>query len=76
MNLDPAGYTCPDHHIDLTDQVRDALDEHDLPPVAYPGLHRKSKLTGPRPFAVPVICPGPGGADQSHELTCTGTWTR
>ena len=74
MKLDPADYTCPDHHTDLTGQVLDALDE-DVPPFAYQRLPLLGRKAGPRPFEVQVTCPGDtsGGA---HPLTCTGTWTR
>ena len=46
MKLDPADYTCPDHHTDLTGQVLDALDE-DGPPVAYPRLPLLGRKAGP-----------------------------
>ncbi len=72
LKLDPVKYICPDHHIDLTGQVRDALDEDDRPPVAYPVRHRLSA----GPFEVLVTCPGPAGGAQPHQLACTGTWTR
>jgi hypothetical protein len=77
MKLDPAEYSCPDHHIDLTGQVTDALDEEDdRPPVAYPIWPLKGKPAGPRPFEVLVTCPGAPGRPQPHQLACTGTWAR
>lgn len=68
MKLDPERYECPDHHVDVTDQVSDALENHG-PPVAY--------LRGrePRQFRVIVRCPGQDGAGE-HSLTCTGTWSQ
>ena len=64
MTLDPDRYECPEHHIDLTGLVEEALDELG-PPVAY----RRD-----RPFQVIVACPGSGTG--SHPLTCTGTQAR
>jgi hypothetical protein len=75
MKLDPAEYTCPDHHSDLTSLVRDALEDEDGTPLAYRrGLLPGSKA-GPRPFQVIVACPGPAGG-QPHQLACAGTWAR
>jgi hypothetical protein len=71
VKLDPRDYTCPDHGIDLTGQVEQALEE-DGPPLAYWGL--LGRAAGPRPFEVIVTSPGTGGG--AHELTCTGTCTR
>jgi hypothetical protein len=65
MTLNPDRYECPDHDIDLTGQVEEALSELG-PPVAY----RRD-----RPFQVIVTCPGSGGTGE-HPLTCTGTQTR
>lgn len=72
MNLNPSDYTCPDHGVDLTGQVEEALEE-DGPPVAYWRLSL-SRLPGPRPFEVIVTCPGTGAG--AHQLTCTGTCTQ
>jgi hypothetical protein len=73
VKLDPAQYTCPEHHTDLTGQVLDALDVEG-PPLVYerplPGRPAR-----PRPFEVPVTCPGASGGSP-HELTCTGTYTK
>ena len=76
MKLDPADYTCPDHHADLTSQVRDALEEDGGPPVAYRRGLLPGKKSGPRPFQVIVTCPGPAGSSQPYQLACAGTWTR
>jgi hypothetical protein len=75
MTLDPATYTCPDHNLDLTDLVTEALDD-DGPPIAYP----RPRLPGragprPRPFEVTVTCPGAPGSGP-HELVCAGTRTQ
>lgn len=69
MQLDPERYTCPDHHVDITGLVSDALADHG-PPVAY-----QRRPGEPRPFQVIVACPGKYGSGE-HSLTCTGTWTR
>jgi hypothetical protein len=61
VKLDPAKYTCPDHHTDLTSQVLDALDEEG-PPVAYRRRPLLGRTAGLRRFEV--------------LLTCTGTYTR
>lgn len=75
MKLDPAEYTCPDHRIDLTGLVRDALDEDDGTPRAYRRGLLPGRKAGPRPFEVIVTCPGSIGG-QSHQLSCVGTWAR
>jgi hypothetical protein len=76
MNLDPVEYTCPDHHTDLSDQVRDALEEGDGPPVAYQRRRLLGRAAGPRPFQVIITCPGGAGGSGTHQLACAGTWTR
>jgi hypothetical protein len=76
MKLDPAEYACPDHQIDLTGQVRDALEDDDGTPLAYRRGLLPGGKAGPRLFQVIVTCPGPAGSSQPHELTCAGTWAR
>lgn len=74
MALDPETYTCPAHHADLTDQVRDALDE-DVPPLAYGLLPLVGRgASRPRPFEVTVTCPGTADSGP-HQLVCAGTHT-
>jgi hypothetical protein len=72
MNLQPGTYTCPNHRTDLTEQVREALDDGDAPPIAYWRFPVGRAAPAPRAFEVTVTCPG--GAEP-HPLTCTGTWT-
>lgn len=60
MPLNPATYECPVHHIDLTPQVKEALEE--LPP---------PNAFGQRRFRVVVSCPG-DGTSGAHEQACTG----
>jgi hypothetical protein len=69
MTLDHEHYKCPEHGVDVTDQVKEKLDP-DRPDVAFrrPLL---GKASGPGPFQVVVICRGADGA-QPHTLTCTG----
>jgi hypothetical protein len=74
MKLDPSEYTCPEHHVDLTSQVEDALDDADGPPLAYWRLPLTRKAAGPRPFEVPVTCPG-GSGGRPHQFICSGTYT-
>jgi hypothetical protein len=69
MKLTPERYECPDHPVDLTEQVMDALDD-DFRPVAY-----RDRSAPPRPFEVIVECPGHAGSGK-HSLTCAGMWTR
>jgi hypothetical protein len=64
VQLTPATFTCPTHHVDLTPQVVEALKEIP-PPVAY----------GDRPFRVPVTCRGDGTA-AAHALVCSGQYRR
>ena len=66
MTLDPDRYECPDHRLDITGLVQEALEELG-PPVAY--------RPGPRPFQVIVTCPGASDTG-AHPLTCTGNQTR
>ena len=75
MKLEPAEYTCPDHHTDLTGQVLDALDEEDGPPVAYRGGPCWAGRPGRGRSRCMVTCPG-GASGGPHPLTCAGTWTR
>jgi hypothetical protein len=75
MTLDPAIYTCPEHHADLTALVEEALEDDELP-VAYKRLPMSGRSVGNvREFEVIVTCPGTA-ASGPHELVCTGTWTR
>lgn len=74
MTIDPERYECPDHKVDLTEQVSDKVEDTAGPPVAYLGLPG-SRRAKPRPFQVIVTCPGKDGTGE-HSLTCTGTWTR
>jgi hypothetical protein len=67
MILDPATYTCPSHHTDLTHQVLEQLDDDYGWSVAY--KPRKIRRSQPE-FEVVVSCPGEG---KAHQLTCRGT---
>lgn len=60
MELTPESYHCDTHDLDLTDFVREMLEERVA--VAY---GRK----GPSPFEVLVTCPGGG----SHRVVASGT---
>jgi hypothetical protein len=71
VTLDPGRYECPEHHVDLTGQVTEAL-ELDSPPVIYKSPLFGGRRPGPRPFQVIVTCPGADGSGD-HPLTCTGT---
>jgi hypothetical protein len=73
MTLEPDHYECPDHQVDVTDQVT-AKTNPDRPDGAY--AFRPSWLGGRRPqgpetFEVIVTCPGSAAAGP-HLLTCTG----
>jgi hypothetical protein len=70
MALNPDRYKCPQHDIDVTDQVQAKLSS-DRPDVAYGGsLFGRKAASGP--FEVTVICSGGGGA-QAHMIKCIGT---
>jgi hypothetical protein len=71
MTLDPDRYECPDHQVDLTGLVEEALLDEG-PPVAYRRLWPGRKASGERPFQVIITCPGADGT-APHPLTCTGT---
>jgi hypothetical protein len=60
VQLTPATFECPTHHVDLTLRVREVLAE-DGPPVAF----------GKRPFRVQVSCPG-NGTSGAHPQMCSG----
>lgn len=70
MTLNPDHYECPDHHVDVTDQVtaKANRDPRGTSYVAFPGLRKRNQ--GPEEFKVIVTCPGGG---EPHLLTCTGT---
>ena len=59
MKLDPTDHTCPDHHIHLSGQVRDALEDGDGTQLAYRRGLLPGTNAGPRPFEVIITCPGP-----------------
>jgi hypothetical protein len=60
MKLIPPTYTCLEHQMDVTDLVREELEERI--PIAY-------KPQRPGPFEVVVTCPGAG---SPHDLECNG----
>jgi hypothetical protein len=62
VQLTPATFECPIHHVDLTAVIEQALTEEG-PPLAY----------GKRPFRVPVSCPG-DGTSGAHQQTCAGEY--
>jgi len=72
ITLDPQIYTCEEHQIDLTAQVKEALEEDEDTPLAYwrPLLGRAAPRS--RPFEVIITCPG----GEEHPLTCKGTYRR
>ena len=59
MEIEPESYRCEAHDVDLTEFVREALDERI--PVAY------GRRTGS--FEVIVTCPGGG---SSHRVVAAG----
>ena len=84
--LNQAPYKCPEHQIDLTEQVREKLQGGDFWSVADPmaqSLRRTltvlvvrslRRRRGPgKPFKVLVLCPGTGDP-LPHELVVTGTY--
>jgi len=64
VQLNPATYECPTHHVDLTAQIVEALEEQG-PPIAY----------GDKPFRVQVSCRG-DGTSGAHPLVCSGQYRR
>ena len=74
VELDPATYTCPEDHSDLSALVLQALGGAGLEVARAwrpPGFRSRPK---PEPFEVIVTCPGPAGHPAPHQLTCTGTY--
>lgn len=64
MHLTPRTFECPIHHVDLTAEVRAALDGG-----------RTSVAYASRPFRVLVQCPG-DGPDSAHPCPCEGWYRR
>jgi hypothetical protein len=73
MTLDPERYVCPDHDVNVTDQVTAKLDPG-RPDVAFGGPFGRKQPSGPQAFKVTVTCPGPDGKEP-HLLTCRGKHT-
>ncbi len=74
MELDPATYTCPEDHSDLSALVLQALGGAGLEVARAwrpPGFRSRPE---PEPFEVIVTCPGPADHPAPHQLTCTGTY--
>jgi hypothetical protein len=74
VELDPATYTCPDDHSDLSALVLQALGGAGLEVARLSRLPRFGARPRPQPFEVIVTCPGPAGHPAPHELTCSGTF--
>ena len=74
MELDPATYTCPDDHSDLTALVLQSLGGAGLEVARAWLLPRFRSRPRPEPFEVIVTCPGPAGHPAPHQLTCSGTY--
>ena len=81
MNLDPAAYECPVHHVDLTPSVVQRLREDEDSDLAFGdrgrirglvGRDRASTRSTSRPFQVVVTCPGDG---SPHTPVCEGSYT-
>lgn len=73
MELDPAIYTCPQDHSDLSPLVLQALGGTGLQ-VARAWLPPFRSRPRPQPFEVIVTCPGAAGQPAPHQLTCAGTY--
>jgi hypothetical protein len=84
--LNQASYQCPEHQIDLTEQVREKLQGGDFFSVVDPTAQSlratltvlvvrslRRRRTPERPFQVLTLCPGAGDA-QPHELVVSGTY--
>jgi hypothetical protein len=69
VQLIPATFECPTHHLDLTDLVEEKLGHRT--PYAY--ITVAFSAARPQAFEVVVTCPGIG-QDETHELTCTGRY--
>jgi len=74
VELDPATYTCPDDHSDLTALVLQSLGGAGLEVARAWLLPRFRSRPRPQPFEVIVNCPGPAGHPAPHQLTCSGTY--
>ncbi len=80
MNLDPAAYECPVHHVDLTPFVMQRLGEDEDSDLAFGDRGRLRGLVGraghshrspSRPFQVLVTCPG---GSSPHTQVCEGSY--
>jgi hypothetical protein len=76
LTLKPADYKCPDHHVDLTDQVVSLLQGEDIPVAGYDSFYYqigKSSETD-RAFTVVARCPGKK-ATEAHDVECSGLYS-
>jgi len=82
VNLDPAAYECPLHHVDLTPSVVQRLREDEDSDLAFGNRGRLRSLVGrdrgadrfpSRPFQVVVTCPG---GTSPHTQVCEGFYAR
>jgi hypothetical protein len=75
VELEPATYTCPQDHSDLSPLVLQALDGTGLETARAwllpPPFRSRPR---PQPFKVIVTCPGPAGHPAPHQLSCAGTY--
>ncbi|TQN42909.1 hypothetical protein FHU33_2320 [Blastococcus colisei] len=80
MNLEPAAYECPVHHVDLTPFLVQRLAEDDDSDLAFGdrgrirglvGRDRGSTRSPSRPFQVVVTCPG---GSSPHTQVCEGSY--
>src|SRR5258708_7525334 len=56
MTLDPERYECPEHNVNVTDQVMAKLDPG-RPDVAFGGPFGRKQASSPHDFQVTVTCP-------------------
>jgi hypothetical protein len=71
VKLMPAGYQCPIHQIDLSEDVQRSV-ESDPTLVTGPGfLRAKRRARSVVSFTVVIRCPGQAD-DDSHELEFSG----
>ncbi len=71
MQLIPDRYVCGVHNLDLSDKVRQRVENNPTLVASLSYQAARGKVDSVLPFAVILPCPGKG--DGSHELEFKGT---
>lgn len=75
VELTPETFTCPEHGLDLTVQVKIRLGAEAFMQASVGSLFRPGRGSGAEEFEVVVFCPG-GKRGRPHLRSFTGTYKR